>query len=125
MTEATRSAAAAAVADVSCAPLSPISFLLRSAAVWQESPAVRFDGATFSYRELLEFTESLAGLLVERGISAGDRVAVMLPNIPEMLAMHFAVTGIGAALVPINVRLGAQEGGYILEHSGARVLVVA
>ena len=54
----------------------------------------------------------------------GDRVAYMVPNIPEMLAANFGVPLAGAALVAINTRLSAEEVRYVCDHSGASVLVV-
>jgi fatty-acyl-CoA synthase len=108
---------------VSSAPLSPISFLLRSARVWGEQIAVRQDGLTLSYAELLDRVRRTAGALRALGVEPGDRVAVLLPNVAEMLELHFAVPGIGAVIVPLNTRLGPQELDYILEHSGAGVVV--
>ena len=57
------------------------------------------------------------------GIGPGDRVAYLLPNLPEMLVAHFAVPLLGAVLVAINTRLSAGEIEYILDHSGASLLV--
>jgi fatty-acyl-CoA synthase len=105
-------------------PLSPISYLLRSARVWGSRPAVRDGARMLTYAELLADVEALAGGLRAAGAGRGDRVAAMLPNVAEMLELHFAVPGVGAVLVPINTRLAADELAYILEHSGARVLVV-
>jgi fatty-acyl-CoA synthase len=58
------------------------------------------------------------------GIEAGDRVAYMCPNIPELLIAHFAVPLAGAVLVAINTRLATEEVRYICEHSGAKLLLV-
>ena len=58
------------------------------------------------------------------GVEPGDRVAYLLPNIPEMLVAHFAVPLAGAVLVAINTRLSTEEIRYILDHSGCRLLVV-
>jgi fatty-acyl-CoA synthase len=57
-------------------------------------------------------------------VQRGDRVAVALPNVAAMLDCHFAVTGLGAVLVPLNTRLTAPEYRHILEHSGSRLVVV-
>ena len=59
-----------------------------------------------------------------RGSSAGDRVAYLCPNIPELLIAHFAVPLAGAVLVAINSRLAGEEVRYICDHSGAKLLVV-
>src|SRR4029453_15655503 len=58
------------------------------------------------------------------GVEPGDRVAYLLPNIPEMLVAHFAVPLAGAVLVAINTRLSSEEVRYILDHSGSKLLVV-
>jgi fatty-acyl-CoA synthase len=108
---------------VSHAALSPISYLLRSAEVWADRPAVRDGDLALTYADLLAAVERLAGALAAAGAGAGDRVAAMLPNIAEMLQLHFAVPGLGAVLVPLNTRLAPPEVAYILDHSGARILV--
>jgi fatty-acyl-CoA synthase len=105
------------------AALSPISYLLRSAEVWADRPAVRDGDLALTYADLLAAVERLAGALAAAGVGEGDRVAAMLPNIAEMLQLHFAVPGLGAVLVPLNTRLAAPEVAYILGHSGARTLI--
>jgi fatty-acyl-CoA synthase len=104
--------------------LSPLLFLQRSAHVYRDQAATVFEGRTTTYAELLARVERLAGALRERGVEPGDRVAALLPNVPAMLELHFAVPGGGAVLVPINGRLGPEELTYILDHSGASVLFV-
>ncbi len=106
-------------------PLSPLSFLLRSATVWRDRPAVRDGDRTWTYAQLLTEVEAVAGGLAAAGVGPGDRVAVMLPNVAEMLALHYAVPGLGAVIVPLNTRLAADELGWIAGHCGARVLVAA
>jgi fatty-acyl-CoA synthase len=105
------------------ADLSPIDFLLRSADVFAERPAVRDGERAWTYAELLGRVEAMAGVVSGLGVGRGDRVAVLLANAPEMLEAHFAVPGIGAVLVPLNSRLAASEIAWILEHCGARVLI--
>ncbi len=104
-------------------PLSPLSLLLHAGNVWGGRPAVRWDGWRITYAELTDRCARAAGWLCGRGVAPGDRVAVFLPNVPEMLELHFAVPAARAVLVPINVRISAPELAYILEHCGARVLV--
>ncbi|HTE61162.1 MAG TPA: AMP-binding protein, partial [Solirubrobacteraceae bacterium] len=107
------------------APLTPLSFLTRSARVWRDRPAVRFGDITRTYAQLHERVERIAGGLTRLGVEPGDRVATLLPNVPEMLELHFAVPRAGAVLVTMNTRLSASECRYIVEHSGARCLVVS
>jgi fatty-acyl-CoA synthase len=100
--------------------LSPLAFLDRSARVWAERPAVRHGGRTWNYRELAERVGRAAGALrTEVGLGAGGRVATILPNVPAMLELHYAVPGAGGVLVPLNTRLAPPEYEYILAHSGA------
>src|SRR5436190_8820120 len=104
--------------------LSPISFLERSATVWAQRPAVRYRDRQWTYAEHHERVRSAAGALrAQLEIRIGDRVATLLPNIPAMLELHYAVPGTGGILVPMNTRLAADEYAYILEHSGASAVV--
>jgi fatty-acyl-CoA synthase len=109
--------------SASHSPLSPLSALLHAGAVWGERPAVRWDAWAVTYRELLDRCARVAGGLGACGVRPGDRVAAILPNVPELLELHFAVPAAGAVLVPLNVRMTGADLAYILEHSGARVLV--
>jgi fatty-acyl-CoA synthase len=109
--------------SASHASLSPVRFLLRSARVWGDQVATVSGDRSRTYATMLADVERLAGALTARGVQAGDRVATALPNVAAMLDLHFAVTGIGAVLVPMNTRLTAPEYAHILEHSGSRVVV--
>ena len=109
--------------SVSFQDLTPLSFLDRSAAVYPNKPAVIYNEATYTYSQLDDRVNRLAGALREAGIKKGDRVAFMVPNIPPMLEGHFGPLRLGAVLVAINIRLSPREISYILNHSGARVLV--
>ena len=103
--------------------LTPVGFLLRSAATWPARTAVSAGDEVWTYGELLQRVERLAGMLRAHGVAVGERVATMLPNVPEALELHFAVPGIGAVLVPINPRLGAREVRYVLRHGDVRCLI--
>jgi fatty-acyl-CoA synthase len=107
----------------SFAPLTPLAYLQRSARVWADQVAVRFGDDSTTYHELLGRVQAGAGALRGAGLAAGERVAVLLPNVPAMLELQFAVPGAGGVLVPINTRLGPGEIAFILEHSGARFLI--
>ena len=109
--------------SVSFNDLTPLSFLDRSAAVYANKPAVIYNDRTFTYSEMGERVNKLAGALKQVNVSKGDRVAFMVPNIPPMLEGHFGPLKLGAVLVAINIRLSAREIAYILNHSGAKVLV--
>ena len=109
--------------SVSFQDLTPLSFLDRSASVYPNKPAVIYNETTYTYSQLADRVNRLAGALRQSGIKKGDRVAFMVPNIPPMLEGHFGPLRLGAVLVAINIRLSPREITYILNHSGARVLV--
>jgi fatty-acyl-CoA synthase len=108
----------------SCTQLTPLSFLDRSARVWGGKVAVVHDEEKMSYAELRDEVERVAHALDGIGVAKGDRVAYLMPNVPEMLVGHFAVPLLGAVLVAINTRLSSDEIAYILKHSGAKALLV-
>ena len=105
-------------------PLTPLAFLRRSAEVYPDKAAIVYGERRTSYAEFSAEATRVAHALRGSGIGPGDRVAYLLPNIPEMLVGHFAVPLAGAVLVAINTRLSTEEVRYILDHSGARILVV-
>ena len=109
--------------SVSFNDLTPLSFLDRSAAVYANKPAVIYNDRVITYSEFGERVNKLAGALKQVNVGKGDRVAFMVPNIPPMLEGHFGPLKLGAVLVAINIRLSAREIAYILNHSGAKVLV--
>jgi acyl-CoA synthetase (AMP-forming)/AMP-acid ligase II len=104
--------------------LTPISFLRRSAYVFPDKTAIVHGDRRLSYRLFEERANRLASGLRALGLSHLDRVAIIAPNIPAMLEAHFGVPMAGLVLVPINVRVASDEIGYILQHSGAKVLLV-
>lgn len=112
------------VADVSHAQLTPLRFLERSAEVYPGKAAIVYGERRMTYLQFAQAATRLAHALIDHGIKAGDRVAFLCPNIPELLIAHFAVPLAGAVLVAINTRLAPEEIRYICDHSGARVLVV-
>ncbi|PWB62894.1 MAG: acyl-CoA synthetase [Bradyrhizobiaceae bacterium] len=105
------------------APLSPVAFLPRSAAIHPERVAVIHGAERFTYRELEARVRRCASALARRGVRAGDTVSAMLPNVPAMLELHFAVPLLGAVLNTINTRLDAATVAYILGHGEAKVLI--
>src|SRR5882724_1728942 len=104
--------------------LTPVSFLQRSACVFPDKPAVAHGARRYTYRQLEERVNRLASALRGAGMNKGDRVAFLCPNIPAMLEAHYGVPAAGGVLVAINTRLGSDEIGYILAHSGSRFLFV-
>ena len=105
-------------------PLSPVSFLRRAAHVWGGRTAIIHGARRITYAQFLDRSRRLASALRRAGVAQGETVAVLLPNIPEMLEAHHGVPMAHAVLCPINTRLDAATIGFILGHSGARVLIV-
>jgi fatty-acyl-CoA synthase len=105
-------------------PLTPLSFLKRSAAVYPDKVAIVHGRERHTYAQFAATAQRLARGLRASGVGPGDRVACLLPNIPAMLVAHFGVPLAGAVLVAVNTRLAAEEVRYILDHSGSTVLVV-
>jgi fatty-acyl-CoA synthase len=77
-----------------------------------------------TYAEVAARSRAQAAGLDALGVEIGDRVAIVSQNSARLLASFWGVAGAGRVLVPINFRLNADEVGYIVEHSGARVLLV-
>ncbi len=105
-------------------PLSPISFLLRAARVYPNRTAIIHGERRYTYAQFLERTRRLASALARAGIGKGDTVAILAPNIPEMLEAHNAIPAVGAVLCPINTRLDAGAVGFILRHSETKVVLI-
>ncbi len=103
-------------------PLSPIGFLVRSAAVYPNRLALVHGERRYSWREALERCRRLASALAARGVGQGDTVAVMAPNTPEAFEAHFGVPMAGAVLNALNIRLDPETIAFILKHGEAKVL---
>uniref|UniRef100_A0ACD5WEG7 Uncharacterized protein n=1 Tax=Avena sativa TaxID=4498 RepID=A0ACD5WEG7_AVESA len=108
------------------APLTPISFIERAAAVYGDRPAVVYGEAPpTTWREARERCVRVAAALVARfGVARGDVVAVLSPNVPAMYELHFAVPMAGAVLCTLNTRHDAEMVSTLLRHSGAKVFLV-
>src|SRR3954463_8286628 len=106
--------------------LSPMTNLARlitdSAAADPERPAIRLDDALVPYGELDHATRRAAGLLRARVIGPGDRVGIMLPNVPYFPMALYGILRLGAVAVPMNPLLKDREVGFHLSDSGARLL---
>jgi len=96
--------------------------LARSAHIHADRVAVRLGDQGTTYRDLDERSRRIAGLLAERGVRAGDRVGIMLPNIPDFAAVYYGVLRAGAVVVPMNPLLKAREVTHYLADSGATVI---
>ncbi|MFT3866736.1 MAG: AMP-binding protein [Solirubrobacterales bacterium] len=105
------------------AALSPVRQLLRAVDVFAGRTAVAAEGETYTYAELGERVERLAGVLRARGVGVGDRVALVLENTPHMLEALYACAGMEAVSVPVNFRLSEAELETIFEHSRPTVVI--
>ncbi len=105
------------------APLTPLTFLTRAAQVYPHHTSIVHGERRYAWAETDARCRRLASALQRRGIGAGDTVAVMGYNTPEMLELHFAVPMAGAVLNTINTRLDAATIAFILGHGEAKVLV--
>jgi fatty-acyl-CoA synthase len=104
-------------------PLSPVSFLTRAERIYPNRVAIIHGQRQTTYAQLLQRARRLASALARSGVAKGDTVAIMAPNIPQMLEAHYAVPMLGAVLCCINIRLDAAAIGFILQHSEAKVLL--
>jgi long-chain acyl-CoA synthetase len=98
------------------------SVLAQAAADHAERPAVRLDGLVLSYSELRDAAGRMTALLPTLGVAPGDRVAIMLPNVPAFPIAFYGALGAGAIVVPMNPLLKSREVAYYLGDSGAKVL---
>ena len=99
------------------------SILQGSTDLRRDHVAVRLEDRTLSYGELDRAARGVATGLRERGLSPGDKVALMVPNLPEFTIAYFGTLYAGGTVVPLNVLLSGTEVRYHLEDSGAKLLV--
>jgi long-chain acyl-CoA synthetase len=97
--------------------------LTRSAAARPERTAVKLDDFELTYAQLDDAAARVAGLLKAKGVEPGDRVGIMLPNVPHFAACYYGALRAGAVIVPLNILLKAREVGFHLQDSGARVIL--
>lgn len=86
-------------------------------------PAVRFYGHDLSYAELHELSDRFAALLLDQGVQAGDRVAVYMPNCPQLHVVFYGILKAGAIHAPVSPMATATELAYQLKDCGASVMV--
>jgi long-chain acyl-CoA synthetase len=96
--------------------------VIGSAQRYGEQLAVRLDPIQLTYSQLDEMTARAAAMLRDRGVRPGDRVGLMLPNVPAFVVLYYGILRAGAIVVPMNVLLKRREVGYYLEDSGARLI---
>lgn len=105
-------------------PLTPLSYLKRANDVYPQRTAVIHGDRQLSWRQVYQRCQVAAGRLHAMGVEKGDVVSVIAPNIPALFELHYSVPMCGAILNAINTRLEPATVRDIIEHSGARVLLV-
>lgn len=87
-----------------------------------DTVALVLDGRTITYAEFAQAVRAVAGWMRSRGVGVGDRVALMLPNVPQFAIIYYAAMRLGAVVVPMNPLFKEREIRYYLEDSGASML---
>ena len=105
---------------VGCMSLAQL--LTETAAAHPDRPALKLDDTVLNYAFLNEAATRVAGLLKEKGVAPGDRVGIMLPNVPYFAAAYYGILRAGGVVVPMNVLLKGREVGFYLSDSGAKVV---
>ena len=105
------------------APLSPLSFLPKAAAIHPDRMAIVHGDWRATWAQTYTRCRRLASALAKRGVGAGDTVAVMAPNVPAIYEAHFGVPMTGAVLNTLNVRLDAESITFQIAHGEAKVLI--
>lgn len=98
------------------------SFIRYHALRTPERIALAFKDQRITYAEFLRRIETTAGFLAARGVNPNDIVAVLMKNSAAFIELAFAVSHIGAVLLPINFRLAGAEVRYIVDNAGAKLL---
>lgn len=107
------------------ATISVAAILAESARRTPDSIALIAGEDETSYGELWRQTRAYAGALRARGIGPGDAVAVLIPNVPDFARVYYAILSLGAIVVPVHALLKAREIEYVLQDSGASLLICA
>lgn len=106
-------------------PLTFGDLIDRAASRWGEREALCFEGRRWSFRALRDEVDAAAKALIAAGVAAGDHVCLWLGNRPEHVFLFFAISKVGAVLVPINTRFRTRDMAYIVVQSDATTLIAA
>ena len=104
-------------------PLSPLSFLQRSAEVYPNRLSIVHGSKKYTWSDTFKRSKQLASALTKKGVGKGDTVAVLCFNTPEIYEAHYGIPMIGAIINTINIRLDVDTISYILEHGEAKVVI--
>ncbi|ODS91228.1 MAG: acyl-CoA synthetase [Comamonas sp. SCN 65-56] len=106
------------------APLTPLSFIERSAELYPERLAIVHGALRQTWAQTYARCRQLASSLRRAGIGKNDTVAVMLPNTPPMVEAHFGIPMAGAVLNALNTRLDPETVAFMLDHGEAKAVIV-
>ncbi|KAM0755063.1 acetyl-CoA synthetase-like protein [Meredithblackwellia eburnea MCA 4105] len=112
--------------STSYTPLNPLTFLLKAANIRPDHPAIIHPekNVQWTYRQWAERVKDFACALQASGIKEGDRVMLIAPNVPFMADGLQAIGAVKAIVVPVNIRLTAEEVAYIISHSGPKLILI-
>ena len=96
--------------------------LTATAEQFPDRPAIKLDDLVLTWAEVQEGARRVAGMLKEKGVGPGDRVGMVLPNVPPFPVIFYGAVALGAVVVPMNPLLKAREVKYYLEDSGASIV---
>jgi long-chain acyl-CoA synthetase len=99
------------------------AFLDESAGIFSKRVALIFGARKITYKELLERSQKVAAALSDLGVKKGDRVVLWLPNCPDYMYSFFGIARLGAIVVPIDSMLKREEAKFIIQDSGAKILI--
>jgi len=105
--------------------MSVAAILAETARRHPDRVAFHLGDTRLTYGPLWDRTRAYAGALRDRGIGPGDRVAMLVPNVPDFARVYYAVLSLGAVVVPVHLLFKADEIAFVLRDSGARLLVAA
>src|SRR5688572_1720508 len=100
------------------------SNLVETARAHGDRPAFKLDDIVLDYKTVDDVSARVAATLKSRGLEPGDRVGIMLPNVPHFALAYYGVLRAGGVVVPMNVLLKKREVEFYLEDSGAKELFV-
>ena len=103
-------------------PTSLAQLLTETASAHADRPALKLDDTVVNYAVLNEGATRIAGLLKEKGVEPGDRVGIMLPNVPYFAIVYYGILRAGGVVVPMNVLLKGREVAFYLKDSGAKLV---
>ena len=109
--------------DANFTPLSPLSFLKRTAEIYPNKKSIIHGQRQYTWQKTYERSCQLANALSAQGIGKGDTVAILAFNTPEIYESHFGIPMIGAVINAINIRLDINTISYILDHGEAKALI--